>query len=220
MGNSGEVVVSSNSITVFNRDRSKKRTLMTESNGQCLEFMCYITGIALTHDNHLLVVDGDNHRVQMFTLEGKFIKSVGRRGIGRQLQFQSPRGITVDPTSHQVFIADTGNHRIQVLNNDLTYSHEFGRKHGELYLNSPVDVACDSNSNLYVVATRIKHVLVYRSKKLIGTISTDATPSPRGITIDSMNTVYVTDGYTVSMFNSKGQFLKCFESTQRQKKKH
>ena len=85
----------------------------------------------------------------MFTLEGKFIKSVGQKGNG-QLQFSSPQGITVHPSSCQVYIADTDNHRLQVLNDDLTYSHEFGCKDsGNGRFKSPVDVECDSHSNIY-----------------------------------------------------------------------
>ena len=38
---------------------------------------------------------------------------------------------------------------------------------------------------------------------------------PKGIAIDSMNTVYISDGYTVSVFNSKRQFIKCFKHKQK-----
>ena len=173
-------------------------------------------GIAFTHDNHLLVVDKGNHRVQMFTLEGEleFIKLVGQLGKG-QLQFSSPQGITVHPSSHQVFIADTGNHRIQVLNNDLTYSHEFGSEGSEGgQFKRPVDVACDSHGNVYVADSGNKRVQVLTSSGwFIDKISSRTSLSPTGIAIDSMNTVYVSDGYTVSVFNGMRQFIKCFSNT-------
>ena len=166
---SGEVVVSegNNRITVFNRDGGKKRSF--GSAGSDKGQFQFPMGITFTHDNHLLVVDGGNHRVQMFTLEGKFIKSVGQEENG-QLQFSSPQGITVHPSSRQVFIADTDNHRIQVLNNDLTYSHEFGRKSSTSgyrhrlknnEFDTPVDVACDSHGNVYVVDALNNRVQVY-----------------------------------------------------------
>ena len=62
----------------------------------------------------------------MFTLEGKFVKSVGQEG-DESLQFNYPSGIAVHP-SGRVFVADSLNHCIQVLNSDLTYSHMFGSK--------------------------------------------------------------------------------------------
>ena len=40
----------------------------------------------------------------------------------------TPAGIAISPITGQVYIADSGNHRIQVLNPDLTFSHSFGKK--------------------------------------------------------------------------------------------
>ena len=57
-------------------------------------------------------------------MEGRFMKSVGWKGH-EPLQFNQPSGIAVYP-SGRVFVADTGNHHIQVLNTDLAYSHMFG----------------------------------------------------------------------------------------------
>ena len=217
---SGEVIVSegNNSITVFNRDRDEKRTFGSAGSDKG-QFQSP-RGIALTHDNHLLVVDEGNHRVQMFTLEGDFIKSVGQKGNGR-LQFSYPEGITVHPSSHQVLIADTGNHRIQVLDDDLTYSHEFGCSYMEgsghlndkLKFNTPCDIACDSDGNVYVVDALNNRIQVLSPRGwFIGTISMDTTLCPTSIAIDSMNTVYISNGYIVDMYNSKRQFIAQFVS--------
>ena len=161
-------------------------------------------GIVLTHDNHFLVVDEGNHRIQMFTLEGKFVESVGQKG-NDLLQFSSPQGITVHPSSHQVFIADTDNHRIQVLNNDLTYSHEFGSEGcGNDQFNTPVDVACDSHGNVYVADTGNNRVQVLTSSgQFIKKNCTFTYTFPKGIAIDTMNTVYISNGFVVSVLNSK-----------------
>ena len=43
-------------------------------------------------------------------------------GNGR-LQFHYPRGITVHPTTAQIFVADSYNNRVQVFSLDLSYSH-------------------------------------------------------------------------------------------------
>ena len=209
---SGEVVISERDcITVINKRLSKKRNF--GSTGSDKGQFQSPTGIAFTHDNRLLVVDKRNHRVQMFTLEGKFIKSVGQEGNGR-LQFSSPQGITVHPSSGKVFIADTRNHRIQVLNNDLTYSHEFGSRGNNGYglLIRPVDVACDSHGNIYVADSLNKRVQVLTSSgQFIDTLSTDTPPT--GIAIDSMNTVYLSNGCTVLVFDYKRQFIKCFKAS-------
>ena len=165
-------------------------------------------GIALTQaDNYLLVADTDNHRVQMFTLEGKLIKSVGERGNG-QLQFSYPIGIAVHPISGQVFIVDTGNNRIQVLNNDLTYSHMFGSKgSGNGQFNEPHGIACDSSGDIYVVDCQNHRIQVFTREGKFNSLFHSSESNPSGIAIDVMNTVYVGGFSNVTMFDSKGQLI-------------
>ena len=80
-------------------------------------------GVAITPDNFILVSDG--HRIQKISMDGDCIASVGEKGSG-PLQFNDPEGIAISPITGQVYIADWHNHRIQVLNPDLTFSHSFG----------------------------------------------------------------------------------------------
>ena len=58
-------------------------------------------------------------------MDGKCVKSVGKQGSG-PLEFNSPCGVTISPITGHVYIADCNNHRIQVFNPDLTFSHAFG----------------------------------------------------------------------------------------------
>ncbi|XP_011406384.1 PREDICTED: E3 ubiquitin-protein ligase TRIM71-like [Amphimedon queenslandica] len=52
----------------------------------------------------------------------------------------------------QVYVVDNGNHRIQVLNPDLTFSHSFGsRGSANGQFKSPGDIAIDSQGLVYVV---------------------------------------------------------------------
>ena len=59
----------------------------------------------------------------MLTTDGVCVKSVaGSKRECDHLQFNTPAGITVHPTTGQIFVADSLNHRIQVFTNDLTFS--------------------------------------------------------------------------------------------------
>ena len=58
------------------------------------------------------VIEQDNHRVSVFTCEGKFLTSFGTKGREPE-QFNGPSGIAVDK-SGVVYVADTSNHRIQL----------------------------------------------------------------------------------------------------------
>jgi tripartite motif-containing protein 71 len=58
------------------------------------------------------VTDVNNNRIQKFGSDGAFITSWGSEGSGEG-QFLEPEGIDID-TEGNVYVADTGNFRIQV----------------------------------------------------------------------------------------------------------
>lgn len=63
-------------------------------------------------NGRVYVADSFNHRIQVFTKKGKFIRKWGSLGNGDG-QFSSPEGIAVD-SANNVYVADLSNHRIQV----------------------------------------------------------------------------------------------------------
>ena len=92
-------------------------------------------------------------------MDGNCIASVGEWGSG-PLQFRCPYGIAISPITGQVYIVDRYNHRIQVLNPDLTFSHSFGSggsANGQF--KSPCDIAVDSQGLVYVADTSNSEVL-------------------------------------------------------------
>jgi hypothetical protein len=69
------------------------------------------------------VADRDNHRIQIFDLNGNFIKKVG--GLGSfGGQFSSPNGLALLPDG-KVAVVDYGNDRIQILDSDGNYFLNF-----------------------------------------------------------------------------------------------
>ena len=52
-------------------------------------------------------------RIQMFTSDGQFITKFGETGSGDG-QLSDPEGVGVDKESGAVYVADTGNNRIQL----------------------------------------------------------------------------------------------------------
>jgi tripartite motif-containing protein 2/3/tripartite motif-containing protein 71 len=65
------------------------------------------------------VADFHNDNIQQLSSTGKHLRTVGTNGSG-PLQFKYPRGIAVHPHTGKVYVVDNDNHRIQVLNSDLT----------------------------------------------------------------------------------------------------
>ena len=73
---------------------------------------------------NIFIPDGyGNARVAKFDKNGKFIKSWGATGAGEG-QFNIPASIAVDAKG-MVYVADMGNNRIQVFDNDGTYKTEY-----------------------------------------------------------------------------------------------
>ncbi|CAI8021132.1 E3 ubiquitin-protein ligase TRIM71 [Geodia barretti] len=70
-----------------------------------------------------LVADQLNNRIQVFSPDGKSVKCIGTKGSG-PLQFDQPVGIAVHPQSKKIYVTDTANDRVQILNEDLTFSQD------------------------------------------------------------------------------------------------
>lgn len=63
-------------------------------------------------EGRLYVLDSMNHRIQVFDRDGKFIKSIGRRGQGPG-EFNMPSSISLD-ASGNLYVVEAGPGRVQV----------------------------------------------------------------------------------------------------------
>jgi DNA-binding beta-propeller fold protein YncE len=70
-------------------------------------------GIAFDKHDNVYITEMGNSRVQVFDKNGRFLTMWGRAGSGAG-EFLNPHGVVVDHASGYVYVADTGNHRIQV----------------------------------------------------------------------------------------------------------
>ena len=147
------------------------------------------------------------------------MKSVGSSETGNgPLQFNIPIGITVHPTTGQIFIADSSNHHIQVLNKDLTYSHSFGKRGSSPeQFNYPYDVTFDNEGYLYVADSNNHCIKKFTSTgQHISTFSSEGSNPgqisyPSSIIIDN-NLLYVSEfgNHRISIFDTNGCFIPCF----------
>ena len=202
-------------ITILNKEGKKVKSFGTRGTkeGQ----FDFPRGVAISQDGHILVTD--NHRLQKLTFEGDCLKSVGSSETGNgHLQFNQPTGITVHPTTGQIFIADTYNHRIQVLNKDLTYYYSFGKKGSSPeQFQYPWDVTFDNEGYLYVADNNNHCIKRFTSTgQYISTFSSEGSnpgqiKQPTSIMTDN-NLLYVSEwgNNRISIFYTNGCFIHCF----------
>jgi len=115
------------------------------------------TGIAVDGSGNAYVADSGNHRIQKLTLStstwSEWKKSDGGPGNGGG-EFNNPSGVAIDGIGN-VYVADSGNHRIQKLTLSTNTWSEWGKAGGGPgsglgEFNTPVGVAVDRNGNVYV----------------------------------------------------------------------
>lgn len=182
-------------------------------------------GIAWDKGNRVYVVDGHNHRVQVFGLgsdadpQRVALFMFGEEGSG-DLHFKSPRGIAVN-SKGQVTVADAGNNRVKIYSVFLTplkwakVDKVWGQRgQGEGQFNFPMGVAVDSQDNIYVADYRNNRIQKFCPQGAFllawGTAGEGAGQfqRPIGIAIDGQDRIYVVDEHThrVQVFDALGNF--------------
>ena len=91
-------------------------------------------GLACDQDDNLYVVDSRNHRIQVFTKDGKYLASCGKYGSG-PVEFNMPWGIHIDDND-DLFVADWKNNRVQKLTKNGAFLMEL-KGEGQRALNHP-----------------------------------------------------------------------------------
>jgi streptogramin lyase len=190
-------------------------------------------GIAVAPDGDVWVADAGNNRVQELSPTGAFIEAVGwgvsdggqrfetctgncRPGIAGSDngQFSNPRGIAVDAAG-DVWVADSGNNRVQELSPSGQYLQQFGEEGIEPgQLEEPTGIAVDASGNVWVSSSRYYRVEEFTSsgryERKLGTFEI-----PLGIAVDSHGDVWVADerADSVQELSSSGQLLGSFGSS-------
>lgn len=157
------------------------------------------------------------------------LQSIGTQGT-EPGQFQSPRGIAVAPDG-TIFVADTGNHRIQHLTPDGDVLQVWGSYSGSDAslagtaatgtFNEPWSIAVGPDGSVYVADTWNSRVQKFSSQgdylASWGYFGTAETPlalwGPRGITVDANGRVFVSDtgNKRVVVFDAEGNPLSVIE---------
>jgi DNA-binding beta-propeller fold protein YncE len=106
-------------------------------------------GLGIDSTDRIYVADSCNHRIQVFSPDGKWLRSYGHAGSGNG-ELSYPYDVRVDANGYQ-FVCEFGNSRIQIFDANDQPVEILGRVGGEPdQFNNPWSVALDSHGNLYV----------------------------------------------------------------------
>jgi DNA-binding beta-propeller fold protein YncE len=147
-------------------------------------------GLGVDAQDRLYVADSCNHRIQIFSREGKWLKTYGKpgRGLG---ELSYPYDVRVDRAGRQ-YVCEFGNSRIQVFgtnNEPLEIIGGPGQRPGQF--NNPWSVALDSHGNLFVADAgnhRVQKLEARKSESVISNQYSVAVSGQPRSTADSLNT--------------------------------
>ena len=118
-------------------------------------------GVAVNERNEIAVTETGNHRVQVFSSNGNYLRSFGTKG-DKQGEFDWPAGIAFDNNTENVIIVDSGNHRVQLFSGQGEYLSQFGGEGDHDHqLKFPHGLSLHSDGSVIVADTGNKQIKIF-----------------------------------------------------------
>ncbi len=175
-------------------------------------------GLAFDNAGRLFVADGNNHRIQIYTVSGSTLtyqSTIGQTGVAGSdnAHFNRPAEIAVDP-SGRLYVADALNHRVQRCTYTTTWAcstfHGTGTAGGGTnQLNLAYGLGIDSaGSTIYIADNANGRVKKCTTNGACSTFITGLN-WPTNVAVDTSGSVFVSNfyNYTVRKYSSGGSFL-------------
>ena len=175
--------------------------------GDDAEHLCWPQDAAVDMQERVYVAQGGcDVRVRIFNADGTLYAYLGAGWGAGNDQFNSPQGLTIDQ-GNNTFIADSGNHRVQIFGPNRAYVGTLGQTgvagSDNSHFNNPLDVAVDGNGTIYVADEGNDRVQVFDgNRQYVRTIGGGGTGSdfghfngygPQRLAVDAQNRLYVAD---------------------------
>jgi sugar lactone lactonase YvrE len=177
------------------------------------------SAVASDSAGNMYVADAGSNRVIKCDPQGGKLAEFGQKNSmfkGGQGELARPAGLSFGRQG--VFVADTGNSRLQVFNDQglfLFAAGEKGKEQGQL--KTPVSIATDTD-RIYVADPANQKIVVFNSAgrflREMGLIGGEALVEPRQVVVDGEGNVYVLDTARgrVVVYDDQGVFVAGFGS--------
>ena len=166
------------------------------------------------HDNGDIYVGSHDHCIYVFDQTGRLKNTIGSSGSGDG-QFTSPWGISIK--GDVLYVADSGNHRVQKLTSSGKFLHKFGQQgSGQGQFNNPAAVIIDSNNKL-IVSEQSNRRLQKFNESGCWLLTIDGNGSgnhsfqlPWGLALDSQGNIHVAayGSNTIKVFTKEGVYIR------------
>jgi DNA-binding beta-propeller fold protein YncE len=175
-----------------------------------------LVGICSFMSEGILFTDSRLNKIFSLSEDGKQIKM-----LNDTINFSRPTGIACSDVTGEIWVAETGLHRISVLNKNGERKKTIGQRgSGNLEFNFPTYIWIDKAGRIYIVDSMNFRIQVLSPEGDFITAfgkQGDATgyfARPRGIATDSQDNIYVVDALfnVVQIFDISGKLLYYFGS--------
>ena len=131
-------------------------------------------------------------------------------------KLSKPIGVRVHPTTNEIFVADTGNHRVSVFDEKGIFLFSFNKIGAEGTMRTPLYLAFDPKGNIWVTDRSRESLYVFTKdgsfiKKFIPNDDESYNWQPIALHFDKKGNLYVTDmqiDHQLLVFDPKGKLLR------------
>ncbi|CAG0891240.1 unnamed protein product [Cyprideis torosa] len=192
--------------------KKRKVMLMFGTRGSGQGAFTWPRGVAVTPENNIVVADSSNHRIQVFTEKGQFMKEIGQYGTGEG-EFDCLAGVAINRIG-QFIVSDRYNHRVQVLDPNGRYLRSFGSQGAaDGRFNYPWGLATDALGFIYVCDKENHRIQVFQSDgTFVGKFGAlgkapGQLDNPHYIAVSSTNRIVVSDSnnHRIQIFDINGK---------------
>ena len=192
------------------KPRQFRPVLSFGKDGAAKEDFRYPWRVAVNKRDKILIIDGSNNRVQVFSSDGTYLRSFGSKG-NKKGEFNSPRGVAIDNENGIIFITDSGNHRIQLFRGQGEFLSKFGEK-GNLdhQLSYPHGLSIGSDGNCIVADSGNKKIKLFsRNGQFLRSIGSEGSFSTPIHCIQYKEYLIASDfaEHCIKVFDKAGHFL-------------
>ncbi|XP_050674404.1 E3 ubiquitin-protein ligase TRIM71-like isoform X2 [Leptidea sinapis] len=218
----------SHSVIVVERTQAKIVKRLS-----CQEMLCPVQIAFMKSLGEIYITDKWKHCIHVFSKEGEYLTSIGQKG-SRVGMFRSPEGIATDNVLHHIYVVDTGNDRVQIIQPDGKFVDQLGvsTKHQPnntssiwetkevlcTELNAPSSVAVTSD-RVVILDSGNRRVKVYNKQDRSKIMEFGSTGHRKGqfnkpevLAVDPMGCIFVGDSGNcrVQIFKPNGQLVRVF----------